>query len=340
MTGSNDTHHQIPPSGRSEKAIPFMGFPEIDGSIIYGLLEHSKRKGPKDVFRDTDTYNEIDDQFALVQTLLAEKLRSEIHVVAIGAAPFHNQTRNTMDYAHGMNLSYREIQKILETVDCGWNGPIYKGSTLTIRQNDERFVTSDAATAICDLANRSYSENNPLFVLALGALTNIASAVMMDPNIRSKLIVCSLGGSSPNLQNFNEFNYRQDILAAQIVFASGVPIVHFPGYSVTDMLKTTRWELEANLRDKGNIGSFLYDRFIEYVSDFPGRSKTIWDLAPGAWVINPDWFISEVIHTPILNDNNTWTSYSENHPMRSIKWLDRDPIFQHLFTLLDEYYSV
>jgi len=321
--------------GPGDKIRPFMGLPEIDRSVLYGLLEHAKKKTIKDVFIDTDTYNEIDDQFALVHALLSQQCHSAINVVAIGAAPFHAPVRKTKNYSHGMELSYEEIQNILEILDCGWNGPTYKGSTLTMKQNDGKPITNESSVALCELANSHYSENNPLFILALGALTNIASAILMDPDIRSKVVVCSLGGLATNLQNFSEFNYEQDILAAQIVFASGVPIVHFPGFAVTDMLKTTKWELKANVKDKGNIGNFLYQRFIEFVPNCPGRSKTIWDLAPGAWVINPDWFVSEVLHTPILNDNGTWTIYSENHPMRSIKWLDRDPIFQHFFSLLE-----
>ena len=326
-------------SKTSSKTHPFYGLPEIEPAVLYGLLEQSKNKIVKDVFIDTDTYNEIDDQFALVQALLSQQLHSTINVVAIGAAPFHNTVRNTRDYAHGMELSYKEIQNILEALDCGWSGQTYRGSALTMKQNDGKPVTNESSVAICELANSHYSENDPLFILALGALTNIASAILMDPNIRSKVVVCSLGGLATNLQNFSEFNYEQDNLAAQIVFASGVPVVHFPGFAVTDMLKTTRWELEAHLKEKGNIGNFLFQRFLEFVPDYPGRSKTIWDLAPGAWVINSDWFVSEVVHAPILNSNGTWTMYSENHPMRSIKWIDRDPVFQHFFSLLDDHHS-
>ena len=337
---SNTSHQQVPPSGRVNKVEPFMGLPEIERTLIYKLLETSNKKSVKKVFVDTDTYNEIDDQFALVQLLLSQILCSSVEVVAIAAAPFHNQSRNTDNYGQGMELSYKEIQNILNVLDCGWDGPIYKGSSLTLKQNNANFVTSESATALCELVHKNHSENDPLFVLALGALTNIASAILMDPDIRSKIVVCSLGGVSTNLQNFGEFNYQQDNLAAQITFSSGVPIIHFPGFSVTDILKTTKWELDANVKNRGEIGKFLYDRFNEYVPYYPGRSKTIWDLAPGAWLINPDWFVSEVIHAPILNDNGTWTIYSENHPMRSIKWIDRDPIFHHFFGLLEKYESV
>ena len=337
MTSGGNSRGQVPPSGRREKVSSFWGLPPLEHKSIYELLERSKTPGLKDVFIDTDTYNEIDDQFALVHALLADKLNSELKVIGIGAAPFHNQSRDTRDYAHGMELSYQEIQNILRILDCGWKGPVYKGSTLTIDQNRNQPISSETSNGLCELVNQSYSETKPLYVLALGALTNIASAILMDPSIRGKMIVCTLGGLAADLQNFGEFNYQQDPASAQIVFASGVPIVHFAGYSVTDMLKTTQWELAANVRDKGEIGKFLYDRFVQYVPYFPGKSKTIWDFAPGAWVINPQWFISEVVHAPILTDDNMWIQYTENHPMRSIKWIDRDPIFNHFFLLLSQF---
>ena len=69
--------------------------------------------GPIDVVLDTDTYNEIDDQFALAYLLRStEKLNTK----AIYAAPFFNQ--HSEGPADGMERSYEEIKKILtESVD-------------------------------------------------------------------------------------------------------------------------------------------------------------------------------------------------------------------------------
>src|SRR6266498_629418 len=58
---------------------------------------------------DTDTYNEIDDQFALVYALLSpERITCE----AIYAAPFHNQRSSGPE--DGMLRSYAEIGRILD----------------------------------------------------------------------------------------------------------------------------------------------------------------------------------------------------------------------------------
>ena len=58
---------------------------------------------------DTDTYNEIDDQFAVVYSLISPE---KLDVEAIYAAPFFN-TRS-LSPKDGMEKSYEEISEILD----------------------------------------------------------------------------------------------------------------------------------------------------------------------------------------------------------------------------------
>ena len=55
---------QVKPSGQNIAAIPFSGLPEIPHETIFNLLSTPSSKTPKKIIIDTDTYNEIDDQFA------------------------------------------------------------------------------------------------------------------------------------------------------------------------------------------------------------------------------------------------------------------------------------
>ena len=65
-------------------------------------------RGIVDIVLDTDTYNEIDDQFALSYLIRSPE---KVHVEAIYAAPFHNRKSNGP--ADGMEKSYREIFNVL-----------------------------------------------------------------------------------------------------------------------------------------------------------------------------------------------------------------------------------
>ena len=68
---------------------------------------------------DTDTYNEIDDQFAVVYSLISRP----VHVEAIYAAPFFNSRSNGP--GDGMHKSYEEILRLLEQLDVDRHEPIF-----------------------------------------------------------------------------------------------------------------------------------------------------------------------------------------------------------------------
>jgi hypothetical protein len=73
-------------------------FPTLSSAELLRLLEPPA--GPVHMVLDTDTYNEIDDQFAVVYSLLSPNLTVE----AFYAAPFHN--RRSSGPADGMERSY------------------------------------------------------------------------------------------------------------------------------------------------------------------------------------------------------------------------------------------
>lgn len=111
----------------------------------------------------TDTYNEIDDQFAVSYLICsAEKL----HLQAIYAAPFFNE--KSTGPADGMEKSYQEILNILTLMGKDeLKKSVYKGSTGYL-PDEETAVESPAAA---DLAVRAmnYTPEKPLYVLAIGA---------------------------------------------------------------------------------------------------------------------------------------------------------------------------
>ena len=81
-------------------------------------------KGRVHAVLDTDTFNEIDDQFAVVQTILSP---DRISLDAIYAAPFHNA--NSSSPADGMEKSYEEILALLDRLDVSPNGLVHRGVT-------------------------------------------------------------------------------------------------------------------------------------------------------------------------------------------------------------------
>ena len=86
-----------------------------------------------------------------------------------------------------------------------------------------------------------------------------------------------------------EFNLKQDIGGAQVLFDSGVSLVMVPCKGVTSHLISTVPEIEKYIEPHGEIGKFLAMRFKEYNSIHKGWSKEIWDMAAVGYVLNEDW---------------------------------------------------
>ena len=298
----------------------------IDHATTVRLLESPS--GGCSVIIDTDTWNEVDDQFAIIHALMSP----ELHIETIQAAGFHAAVRNTNSFEHGMELSYEEIQRVLELSPVSYDGPVLYGSRQTMTATGGEPVPSDAADNIVSRAMQDRDET--LYVLALGSLTNVASAVLMEPRIRERICVVALGGWPYHVAGFHDFNFIQDIKAAQAVFDSGVAMVHVTGFGVSELLRTTRWEMMQQVKGRGRIGDYLFQLYEDFVQDFAGRSKPIWDLAPGAWLLNSDWLKTHIEGAPMLNDHLGYSRDASRHPMRIVDWLNRDAIFSDFFEKL------
>lgn len=237
---------------------------------------------------DTDTYNEIDDKFALVQAVLSPE---RISLEAIHAAPFHN-TRSDGP-GHRMELSYGEILALLERLGMSPDIYVYRGV------NDYVGPAKQAlpAPAVDDLIARARrgSPDDALHVIAIGAISNVASALLKAPAFIDRTVVVWLGGHALEWPHQKEFNLMQDVGGAQVLFDSGVPLVIVPCMGIVSHLHSTVPEIEAHIEPYGEIGRFLAMRFKEYETDHVGWSKEIWDMAPVGWLLDPDWTPSVLV---------------------------------------------
>ncbi len=277
---------------------------------------------------DTDTYNEVDDQFALAYALLSpEKLKVE----AVYAAPFHNARSESP--ADGMEKSYQEILRLLKFMNVPSEGFVYKGSTGYL-QDITRPIRSEAALDLVSKALAS-SPEDPLYVVPIGCITNIASAILIEPRIINNIVVVWLGGNGLDWPTQREFNLMQDVLAAQVVLNSGVPLVITPCRPVVSHFHTTLPELAHYLKDKNPLSNYLYEIVAGYnAQNLDAWSKEIWDVVAIAWLVNPAWVPTNLVHSPILTDQVTYSKDNARHFLRMATSLNRDAIFRDLFAKL------
>jgi purine nucleosidase len=305
-----------------------MKFPIIPESVRLERLQPSQ--GKIRIVIDSDTYNEIDDQFAISYALLSpERLKVE----AIYAAPFFNE-RST-DPGDGMEKSYQEILRLLEKMNYTSKDFVFRGSENYLSDLPNP-IRSEAALDLVDRAINC-SRGDLLYVVGIAALTNIASAILIEPEIIDRIVLVWLGGHPQYWRHTREFNLKQDVLAARLIFDCGVPLVQIPCLGVASHLLTTLPEIERHVEGQGAIGDYLAATFKACSSDHVAFSRPIWDISAVAWLVNETWVPTEIVHSPLLTDQLTWSFDRRRHFIRSAFFVKRDPIFRDLFEKLERY---
>lgn len=304
----------------------------IDNSKLIKRLE--KPQGTVDVVIDTDTFNEIDDQFALGYLIQSkEKLRLK----AVYAAPFFNH--HSKSPKDGMERSFNELFHVYSLIgETRFDSVTLKGSDHFLIDEKEPVISPAAE----DLVSRAmqYSEEKPLYVIAIAACTNIASALLMKPEIRDRIVVLWLGGLSYDWHDNNSFNASEDIAAARVLLGCGVPVVQFPGSGVVDHFLTTGPELEYWLKGKNKFCDYLID-ITEKEAEicYGGKvwSRAIWDVTPVGWLLNGDFMLDRLVHSPIMEYDNHYAFDPRRHLIKYVYHIKRDNLMYDLFTKLARY---
>ena len=324
-------------------------------------------KGRLQCVIDSDTYNEVDDQFAISYALLSPE---KLDVQAIYAAPFSSEffaklqkkdsvdIPMTNDLAEGLELSYQEIIKLMRLLKMDPDGKVFRGSKEYMREEGIP-VESEAAR---DLVKRANEAEEVLYVIAIGEITNVASAILMDPEIIRKIVIVWLAGQPLYWPHTIEFNLGQDLIASRTILDCGVPLVVVPCMSVASYLAVTGPELEANIKGRSELGTYLSDTVTSQMSQEMAQnwltlfhqtyckdlddygeegmpsttsplspSRIIWDISTVAYLLNPTWSPSSLVPTPCLTDEIKYTSEPDRFPMRIVKFIYRDAVLGDMF---------
>jgi inosine-uridine nucleoside N-ribohydrolase len=284
-------------------------------------------EGPIDMVLDTDAYNEIDDQFAIAYAL---ESRDKLNLKALYAAPFWNE-RSTGP-ADGMEKSYDEIVRLLALAQA--QTPVFKGSERYLP--DEKTPVSSPAAQ--DLVRRAaqYTTEKPLYVAAIGAITNVASALLLDPSIAERIVVVWLGGHSLEWPTTDEFNMAQDVAAARVVFASGAPLVMLPCMGVVSSFTSTGPELTCWLKDRTPLSDYLLKQAVDEANTYAAGkvwSRVIWDVTAIGWLLNDGGrFMDDRIEpTPIPQYDHHYGRDFRRPPCCYVYAIHRDALMGDLF---------
>jgi purine nucleosidase len=336
---------------------------------------------PVRVIIDTDTANEIDDQFALTWALLSPR-RIKLEAVIAEPYSFAHHRQGLIDAtraldeagdeskssmiddvsmwarrlrqhgirpedlelvgpADGMERSFDEIHRIFAKLGMSADGLVYRGSPSYLPEAHVP-VDSDGARRIVEGAMTP--AEGPLYILAIGCVTNVAAALLLEPAIAARIVVVWTSGypTSVTRSNRPSLNLVQDPHASRLLFDSGVPLVYLPGFHVGAQLRISLPEVDKYVRGRGAIGDYLHHLYTHNpihaqraITDLSRRTWVMWDMINVAWVIEPSWVPTDVVATPSLDAELTWVPRAEVYEMREAFAVDRDEIFRDFYRKLD-----
>lgn len=290
-----------------------------------------KPSGRIDAVLDTDTYNEIDDQYALAYMLNSDE---KINVKAIYAAPFTNcKSQGPRD---GMERSYGEILRILALMNReAMVDRVFRGAGEYLP--DERTPVPSAAAQ--DLAARAmeYSPEHPLYVVAVAAITNVASAILLNPEIIDRIVLVWLGGNALDWPNNREFNLCQDIAGARVVFECGVPLVQLPCMGVVSAFTVSGPELREHLKGKNALCDYLTDvTEREAIACGGGKtwSRPIWDVTAVGWLLDGDLMNDRIEYAPLPEYDHRYCLRKDGYFYKYVYYINRDNLLEDLVNKL------
>ncbi|MDR1318117.1 MAG: nucleoside hydrolase [Treponema sp.] len=174
----------------------------------------------------------------------------------------------------------------------------------------------------------------------MGAITNVASALLLKPEIKERIVVIWLGGHAFHWPENREFNLSQDVAAARIIFGCGVPVVLLPCMGVVSSFTTTGPELEYWLRGKNELCNYLIDATAEHAREHQNNiaawAKVIWDVTAIAWLLDGDYMLDRLEPSPIPQYDHHYSFDKGRHFIRYVYHINRAKLFEVLFKKLAE----
>lgn len=274
-----------------------------------------------------DLGGDFDGLFAAAHAVMSPSvdLRGLISSNAMGA----DQTA-----ARGMTLG-REMLRLMR---ADKRVPLIEGAPIGLAGSQP--VASAGTQRITEEAMRA-DTRLPLFVAVGGGLTEVASALMLKPEIAQKMTLVWIGGGEAG-----EYNFSIDAAAARHVFNdTTVPIWQVPSqlYAACQVSMT---ELQAFVAPCGAIGAWLYKQALgvdELLKAYPINPGETWSMGDSPLVLlttlgdfagRMGANAYESVVTPSLNANGAAQPREAGRRMRVYKSIDTRLMFSDLYAKL------
>jgi purine nucleosidase len=141
-----------------------------------------------------------------------------------------------------------------------------------------------------------------LHICATGPLTNLALALLLDPDLSDFVSAITIMGGAAfcpgNTTPLAEFNFAVDPHAAAIVFDSGIPVTML-GLDVTRQVTIT----DDMIRQVQSIDTPVAREAAHLLVNYGSKDPCLHDPAAIAWMLKPAMFQTMQAHVSICTDN-------------------------------------
>ncbi len=281
----------------------------------------------------TDCKNEADDQYAVAHHLMTPRF----DVKGLVAGHFW---KNPQQYGKlgTAQASYDEIIKVMDLMGLKDQYPVKLGASRGL-EDEKTPIDSEGARFIIEEAMKD--DKGPLYIACQGAVTDVASALLMKPEIADRMTVIWIGGGDYPKGGF-EFNLMMDIHAVNVIFSSKVPVWQVP-MSLYKVMAVSLAELQLKVRPCGEIGKYLFEQMVDF-NHVAAKYEMAWPHGE-IWGLGDQGTIAvlmeelekvsyDLVPAPRVAEDMTYIHGQNNREIRVYNYLDARLTLEDFFAKL------
>lgn len=301
------------------------------------------------VIVDNDFSGDPDDLFALVHHLLSPSV--DIRLVVASHLREGDFFDPSDDQAANAELIARDV---FARMGCTSTERIVRGAAkgLVDTATPQRSAAVDAI-----IAEAMRDDDRPLFYAAGGGLTDLASAILIEPRVASRLTLIWIGGPEhaglalpPVGAMPIEYNLLIDVASAQVCFEEPDLTIWQIPRDVYRQCLMSDVELRRRVAATGPLGAYLFDEVahlrqglhrhgVAVTETYPMGDQPLVLLTALRSIFEPDATSSSFVErpTPQLTADGAYRPMQGTRPMRIYTQVDTRLMFEDFYGKLAEF---
>lgn len=236
----------------------------------------AQQKKPRPVVLLTDIGADMDDQWTLAHLALSPEF--DLRGVVTSHAFFMPKP--------AAEFTAKTAREVLSKMPMAKPPPVIPGSSIALKDRAKPYA--NAGVDFLLQQSKAFSSRQRLTVLVIGAATDAASALLIDPTLADRIEIIAMGFKQWP-EGGDEWNIKNDILAWQVVLESKAPIIAGDWATTRRDLALTPEKARQIFAECGEPGQYLVSLLADWFTKHPDLVKEgfwpIWDQVTLAYLM-------------------------------------------------------